>query len=219
MCCRLTEFSGFSQLKHFPFRPPFFILVFCPLVLYPNHYGVPSFFQFESTNNVWSSQHQGCCHRVAMATPSPHTVMATAERTGSQRQSAHILVPTHTHTHRSTQQLPPSHGANPCSFALTTSGSVKAIIENKYTLVYYAKRNEGATELYYDLPSDSVWYSRYFMRMCMLWHTQFNTLINCSQISLVYHCFKATLWIGPTSNWVDVYFAHTGKFLFFFFFF
>lgn len=28
--------------------------------------------------------------------------------------------------------------------------------ENKYTLVYYAKRNEGATELYYDLPSDSV---------------------------------------------------------------
>lgn len=28
--------------------------------------------------------------------------------------------------------------------------------ENKYTLVYYAKRNEVATELYYDLPSDSV---------------------------------------------------------------
>lgn len=28
--------------------------------------------------------------------------------------------------------------------------------ENKYTLVCYAKRNEGATEPYYDLPSDSV---------------------------------------------------------------
>lgn len=90
--------------------------------------------------------------------------------------------------------------------------------ENKYTLVCYAKRNEGATEPYYDLPSDSVWYSRYFMRMCMLWHTQFNTLINCSQIPLVYYCFKATLWIGHTSNWVDVYFAHTGKFLFIYLF-
>lgn len=52
---------------------------------------------------------------------------------------------------------------------------------------------------------------------CACCDTQFNTLINCSQIPLVYHCFKATLWIGHTSNWVDVYFAHTGKFLFLFF--
>lgn len=107
MCFVTWQNSQYSLIFHiFLFALSSFLQVFCPLLLYPNLYGV-LFFQLQSTNNVWSSQHQGCCHRVAMATPSPRSNGHCGENGEAETERAH----THTHTRRhTTVALPPPHG-------------------------------------------------------------------------------------------------------------
>lgn len=80
-------------------------------------------FQLESTNNVWSSHHQGCCQRVAMATSSPRSNGHCGENGEAEMEN------THTDKHTRTNSYPPHHTGSPCSFALTASGSVKVIID------------------------------------------------------------------------------------------
>lgn len=55
-----------------------------------------------------------------------HAVTATAERTGRHRQRVRTHTRTHTQRHAT---IALHHTGNPCSFALTASGSVKVIMD------------------------------------------------------------------------------------------
>lgn len=119
--CHLTDFAAFSHL----FSPlSSFPQVFCPFLLYANHCVL--FFWLESTNNVWSSHHQGCCHGVTMATSSPRSNSHCGENGEAETESTHRRTDKHTHTHTT---VAPHHMGNPYSFAITASGSVKVIID------------------------------------------------------------------------------------------
>lgn len=110
--CHLIEFAtelrSFSFFQIFLFNRSSFLQVFCPLLLYPNHYGLclcACVFQLESTNNVWSFHHQGCCHRVSMATSSPHSNIRCGQNGEAETESMYSR--SHMNIHTQTRSSPP----------------------------------------------------------------------------------------------------------------
>lgn len=107
--CHLTKFTAFSHLSHSPFRPVFLLSSLLSLAPLSKSLWY-SFFQLESTNNVWSSHHQGSCHRVAMATSSPRSSSHCGENGEAETERTHSHTNKHAHplTHAEAHSSCPS---------------------------------------------------------------------------------------------------------------